>query len=119
MQSFETFYADATNAIIGAILAVIAWFAKQTWGRLRRLENCAAKKSDLQKLEENTVRKEHFDELRNVVKENHNQSVSIGRFEAFAERAETDRRELREGVIGLYRLIDEIRAILIRNNTDG
>lgn len=106
MQVPDSWLAESFNAVIGTLLAGIAWLGKNTWGRIRRLEDCAARKQDLEK-------------LRSEIARNHESAIQKEQFFDFAERAETDRKELREGLVSLGDKVDDIKDILIAKNRDG
>lgn len=99
MQVPDSWFGEAISASIAAIVAGVAFAIRNTWGRIRRLEDCTVRKKEFDELEKSTVSKETFFE--------------------YAERAETDRRELRDGVVKLFDKVDEIKTILIAKNTDG
>lgn len=106
MQVPESWLADAFNAVVAAIAGAIAWAVRNTWGRIRKLEDC-------------TVRKTELEKVHAKIDSNHRDALPRAQFEEFAERAETDRRELRESVVRVSDTVDEIKTILIEKNRDG
>lgn len=103
MQVPDSWINDAVNTVLAAIVGGVAWAIRNTWGRLRRLEDC-------------TVRKKEFNELENKVNDS---VVHKDQFTAYCDRAESDRRDLRDGIVKLFDKVDEIKTILIGKNTDG
>jgi hypothetical protein len=92
-------FQEIISAIVAAAVGGVAWAIRNTYGRIRKLEDCTVRKSEFEELEKSAVKHEVFDER--------------------MERAETDRREMREGIVKLFDKIDEIKTILIKQNTDG
>lgn len=41
-------------------------------------------------------------------------AVSKDDFREYAERAETSRKEMREAVVGLYKAVDEVKTLIIK-----
>lgn len=93
------FFQEVISAVIATIVGGIAWIVRNTYGRIRKLEDCTVRKSEFEKLEHSVVSKETFDD--------------------HSTRVETDRKEMREGIVKLSDKLDEIKTILIKQNTDG
>jgi hypothetical protein len=95
----DSWFSEGVSAAIAAVVGGVVLSVKRVYGRIRRLEDC-------------TVRKKEFDELEKA-------TVTRAVFEDHAARAETDRKEMREGIVKLFDKVDEIKTILIAKNIDG
>lgn len=95
----DSWISDALNAVFAAVVAGIGFLIRNTWGRIRKLEDSTVRKHEFSELTKTVVHKEHFND--------------------YVDRAENDRKEMRDGIVKLFDKVDEIKTILIAKNTDG
>jgi hypothetical protein len=79
--------------VISGAVALLVWAVKLIYVRLARLEKCMVTKAQIQHVEENSVNRREFD--------------------AFMQRAEASRIELRQAQLTLFEKIDGLKSLIM------
>jgi hypothetical protein len=90
----NTIFATAASLVVAGFTALFGGI-RTVFKRISNLEKCAVRKSELTELRKEVLPRQEF--------------------EASMERAEISRQELRESVVRLFDLVDEVKTLIIKS----